>query len=202
MIVAADSLLPTMNHPSKADQRPTNVEDDVQNKEGEEIWKHPILADRARRERQTIETPDPGTVFIRQPHNDEKRGSVVRAKHIDWKEQRKKKNGEEEDSRTKARLGASFEKHRSRIERILEPYEEMLNGRLGVLKSMENRVQLAPVSKSVHQALYWAAPLQRQIEKKKIDKMLEKEVIEPATKDWASPIVFDPNSEGSLRFCL
>ena len=121
---------------------------------------------------------------------------MVRAKHIDWREQTTKKNSEEEDLRTKVRLGANFEKHRSRIERLLEPYEEMWNGQMGELKATEHRIKLAPGSKTVHQAPYRAGLLQRQMEKKEIDKMLEKGVIEPATTDLVSPIVFAPEPEG------
>ena len=67
MIVAADSLLPTFNPPSKAEQRPANVENDVQRQEEEESREQSIPTDEAGRERQTIKTPDPGPVFIQQP---------------------------------------------------------------------------------------------------------------------------------------
>ena len=127
---------------------------------------------------------------------------MVRAKHIDWKQQTTKNNREEEDWRTKVRLGENFEKHRGRIERLLEPYKEIWNGQLGELKATEHRIQLSPGSKPVHQAPYRAGPLQRQIEKKDIIKMLEKSLIELATTDWASSIVFAPEPDGSLRFCV
>ena len=78
----------------------------------------------------------------------------------------------------------------------------MWDGQLGDLKATEYRIQLAPGSKPFHQAPYRAGPLQRQMEKKQIEKILEKGVIEPATKDWASPVVFAPKPDGSLRFCV
>ena len=104
----------------------------------------------------------------------------------------KKTNSESEDYSTKVRLCVIFENHRSRIERLLEPYEDMWNGQLGKLKATEHRIQLAPGSKPVHQAPYRAGPLQKKLEKKEIDRILEKGFIEPATTDWASPIVFAP----------
>ena len=76
----------------------------------------------------------------------------------------------------------------------------MWNSQLGELKAMEHRIQLDPGSKKFHQAPYRAGPLQRKILKKEIDKMPEKGVIEPATTDLTSLIVFDPKPDGSLQF--
>ena len=50
MIVAANSLLPTLQPPAKADKRPANVEGNFQLQEGEERGEHPIPTDNARRE--------------------------------------------------------------------------------------------------------------------------------------------------------
>ena len=108
---------------------------------------------------------------------------MLRAKYIDWKEKKTKMNSEAENLGTKVRLGANFEKHRRRIERLLEPCEEMWNGQLGELEVTEHGIQLTHGSKSVHQAPYRAGPLQRKMQNKEIENMLEKCVREGATTD-------------------
>ena len=35
-----------------------------------------------------------------------------------------------------------------------------------------------------------------------MDKMLAIDVIEPATSEWAAPVVFAPKKDGLLRFCV
>ena len=74
----------------------------------------------------------------------------------------------------------------------------MWNGQLGELKATEHRIHLSPGSNPVRQAPYRAGPLQRKMENKEIDKMLEKGFIELATTDWASLIVFALKPDGSL----
>ena len=191
MIVAADTITATNDK--------QDVEGDVHLQEGGGKKDQSGLATH---ERQKGETGSPGPVYISQATKDDKRRSVIRAKTIDWQEQVTREKSEEQDWRTKIRLGASFEKNRDRIERLLEPYQDMWSGQLGQLKATEHRIELEPGSKPVHQAPYRAGPLQREMEKKEIDNMLEKGVIEPATTDWASPIVFVPKADGSLRFCV
>ena len=130
------------------------------------------------------------------------RRSVIRAKHVKWSDAVTHKPKEQEDWREKVRLGNNFEHFRDRIEGLLEPFEDMWSGRLGSLKATEHRIDLLPGSKPVHQPPYRAGPLQREMERKEIEDMLAKGAIEPATTDWASPIVFVPKPDGSLRFCV
>ena len=147
--------------------------------------------------------PQPGPVYIRPGTADTRqRRSVIRAKTVNWKEAVTHKPKEAENWREKVRLGTNFESYRPRIESLLEPFADMWNGQLGALKATEHRIELLPDSKPVHQPPYRAGPLQREMEKKEIDSMLAKGVIEPATTDWASPIVFVPKPDGSLRFCV
>ena len=78
----------------------------------------------------------------------------------------------------------------------------MWSGHLGNIKATEHRIELLQGSKPVHQPPYRAGPTQRKVEKKEIEDMLKKGVIEPANTDWASPVVLVPKTYGSLRFCI
>lgn len=44
--------------------------------------------------------------------------------------------------------------------------------------------------------------LKRQFAADEIAKITKDETIEPATTEWASPILFAPKKYGSLRFCV
>jgi len=78
----------------------------------------------------------------------------------------------------------------------------MWSGALGHIKVMEHKIELKPGSQPVHQHPYRAGPAQRECEKREIDEMLRMGVIEPAKTAWASPVVFVPKPNGSLRFCV
>lgn len=49
---------------------------------------------------------------------------------------------------------------------------------------------------------YQAGPKAPEFEKHEIDKMLKHQVISPAQTEWASPIVFTPEKDCTLRFCI
>lgn len=85
---------------------------------------------------------------------------------------------------------------------LLEPHKKMWDGHLGTVAATSHRIDVIPGSKPVHCQPYRAGPRARAAEKEEIDRMLEQQVIEPATGEWASPIVLVPKPDGSLRFCV
>ena len=152
---------------------------------------------------QSDERVDP-SVYERNTNTDPHR-SVVRTKKVNWQQAHEDKAPVQTDTpdwRDTLRIDGKFSDLRERVVSLLEPFQSMWDGTLGELKATEHRIDLMPDSKPVHQAPYRAGPTQRQREKEEIDNMLAKGVIEPANTEWASPIVFVPKSDGSLRFCV
>ena len=78
----------------------------------------------------------------------------------------------------------------------------MWDGKLGEIKITEHRIYLVSDARPFAQPPYRAGPKARQIEQQHVDKMFREGVIEPAQSVWASPVVLEPNSDGSLRFCV
>jgi hypothetical protein len=86
--------------------------------------------------------------------------------------------------------------------RMLEPDPRMWDGHLGTMAGTTHRIEVLPGSKPVHAHPYRAGSHARVAEKTEIDRMLAQQVIEPATCEWASPIVLVPKPDGTLRFCV
>jgi hypothetical protein len=91
---------------------------------------------------------------------------------------------------------------RQSVLRMLEPHHKMWDGHLGTVAATSLRIEVTAGSKPVHCQTYRAGSRARSAEKEDIDRMLAEQVIEPATYEWASPIVLVPKSDGSLRFCV
>jgi hypothetical protein len=81
---------------------------------------------------------------------------------------------------------------RVEVVRTLEPHHRMWDGRLGTVAATTHRIDVHPGSKPVHAQPYRAGFRSRVAEKTEIDRMLAQQVIEPATCEWASPIVLVP----------
>jgi hypothetical protein len=77
----------------------------------------------------------------------------------------------------------------------------MWDSRLGHVHSATHRIQLVPGAKPVHAQLYRAGPRARENESSEVQRMLKEGVIEPASSEWASPLVLVPKPDGSMRFC-
>jgi hypothetical protein len=85
---------------------------------------------------------------------------------------------------------------------MLEPHYPMWDGHLGTVKATSHRIEILTGAKKIHSQPYRAVHRARAAEKEEIDKMVAQGVIEPATCEWASPIVLVPKPDGSLRFCV
>lgn len=86
---------------------------------------------------------------------------------------------------------------------MLEQFQSMWDGRLGTIKAAKHRIELTPPNaRPIHSVPYRAGPVARTFEKTEIDRLLRMDVIEPAQTEWASPIVFAPKKDGSLRFSV
>lgn len=79
----------------------------------------------------------------------------------------------------------------------------MCDGYLRTIRTVKHRIDLEPPEVEViHSSHYRAGPAASQLEKADIYKMLRMRVIEPAQTEWASPIVFVPKKDGTLRLCV
>jgi hypothetical protein len=83
---------------------------------------------------------------------------------------------------------------------MLEPHHRMWDGRLGTVAATTHRIEVLPGSKPVHAQLYRAGSHTRVAEKTEIDRMLAQQVIEPATCEWESPIVWFQYPTGPCDF--
>ena len=92
---------------------------------------------------------------------------------------------------------------RKRVIEMLETHQDMwTSGRLGEISATEHRIELEPGTKPIRSMPYRQGPAMRDKAAAEIRKMLDAGVIEPATSEWASPIVLVPKKDGSLRFCV
>ena len=99
-------------------------------------------------------------------------------------------------------IGERAEVERPRILEFLDPFQSMWDGHLGEIHHVKHRIELKEGAKPVFQPPYRAGPDKREKERAEIQKMLDMDVIEEAECEWASPVVFAPKPDGTLRFCV
>jgi Reverse transcriptase (RNA-dependent DNA polymerase) len=85
---------------------------------------------------------------------------------------------------------------------MLPTHREMWDGRLGNVTATSHRIDLTQGARPVHAHPYQDGPQAREVGREEIERMLSQGVIEPATSEWAFPIVLEPKSDGLLRFCV
>ena len=91
---------------------------------------------------------------------------------------------------------------REKVLAMLSKHRTMWDGRLGQVHSTAHRIQLIPGAKPAYSQPYRAGTKAREAESSEIHRMLRAGVIEPATSEWASPVVLVPKPDGSMRFCI
>ena len=91
---------------------------------------------------------------------------------------------------------------REYVYQMLGKHRQMWDGHLGRVAATEHRIDLIPGAKPVHSQPYRAGPRARDIESQEVGRMLKAGVIEPASTEWASPVVLVPKPDGSMRFCV
>jgi len=91
---------------------------------------------------------------------------------------------------------------RGRRKALIDPLHGLWDGSLGTIKATEHRMRLKPGAKPVRLHPYRMGPRTRQLVGEQVDKMLNLDVIEHSTSEWASPVVLVPKPDGSTRFCM
>ena len=91
---------------------------------------------------------------------------------------------------------------RKRVIEMLETHQDMwTSGRLGEISATEHRIDLEPGTKPIRSMPYREGPAMRDKAAAEIRKCSTGD-IEPATSEWASPIVLVRKKDGSLRSCV
>jgi hypothetical protein len=91
---------------------------------------------------------------------------------------------------------------RETVLQLLAKHRKMWDGRLGRVDATTHRIDLVPGAKPVHSQPYRAGPSARVAESAEVQRMLKAGVIEPASSEWASPVVLVPKPDGNPRFCV
>ena len=123
------------------------------------------------------------------------------ARHFEVKETDGK--NEKTDWRTLINFNDEYAEYRDEFISMLEKYESMWDGHIGQITVAKHRIDLVDEGmRPIHAHPYRAGPKRRELEKAELDNMLKEGIAEPATTEWASPIVFAPKKDGTLRFCV
>ncbi len=91
---------------------------------------------------------------------------------------------------------------RCRVRQMLKKHEQMWLGKLGEINVTEHGINLKPDAKPFKSPPFRAGPKMRELIQFEVDKQLKAGVIEPATSEWAAPVLFAPKKDGRLRFCV
>ena len=81
-------------------------------------------------------------------------------------------------------------------------HSSLWSGALGTIRATEHRIPLELGTKPIRSMPYRKGPDMRAMIAKEVTNMLNAGVTEPASTEWASPVVLVPKKDGSLRFCV
>ena len=94
------------------------------------------------------------------------------------------------------------DKLRGHVLEMLRKHSSLWSGTLGTIRATEHRIPLEPGTKPIRPMPHRKGPAMREMVAKEVNKMLNAGVIEPASTEWASPVVLVPKKDGSLWFCV
>ena len=94
------------------------------------------------------------------------------------------------------------EAHRPQVRNMLRKHQSMWSGHLGEIKAPPHRIEIYKDSKPVNAHPYRAGPNARRAEQELVQDMLDRDVIEAARSEWASPVVLVRKPDNSVRFCV
>lgn len=82
----------------------------------------------------------------------------------------------------------------------LENHVGMYTFTLDTINSTEYRIALNAETKPIHQQLYHAGPISREVLEERIQTQLDAGIIEPPQTEWASPVILAQKKDRSMRF--
>lgn len=78
----------------------------------------------------------------------------------------------------------------------------MWSGQFGAINVTSHPIDFIPRTRTFKFASYRAGSKTRELEQSEISKKLAVGFIELVHSSWASPVLFVPKKDGSLRFCI
>ena len=108
--------------------------------------------------------------------------------------------GEEWEADIRDSVPHLTEVQKDRLIETLKPHAGMWNGNLGRISAVKHHILTSgpPVASQP----YRAGPQSRALIDVEVDRMLQMDVIEPASGPWSAPVVLIPKPDGSIRFCI
>jgi hypothetical protein len=94
--------------------------------------------------------------------------------------------GDEQEALDLSHLDKSTQ---DKVRTVINRHASMWRGYLGQLSVAKHRIYLKEDAKPMYQAPYHAGKNARKVKRAEVDRMLKAGVIEPATSEWASPVV-------------
>lgn len=104
--------------------------------------------------------------------------------------------------RNNIKIREEYNEYREAFLEILEPFQSMWDGHLWAINAANHRSEITsrniwPICVAPHRA----GRREWESEKKEIDRILKKKLIEPTQREWNSPVVFVPQKHGTRLFC-